>query len=223
MEFNVRAFLSYQTKEKLVAAEIAQILDELGVSSFMAHEDIDVSQEWQDRILDELSSADIFVAVLSQNYLSSSYCLQESGIAVFRSAEITIIPISIDTTISPGFMGYIQSKRAKPGQIDRDLLLNGIAKHDVGFVIDRLIARLSGSGTYRSAENNFRRLSPFLKRATREQNVAILRAALDNNQIAHATLCARSYLPPILRKYGKDLQDSERQELEQILQNYAEP
>jgi TIR domain len=218
----MRAFLSYQTEDRLIAAEIARALGGFNVSCFMAHEHIEVSQEWQNVILKELEKADIFVAVLSRRYLLSPYCIQESGIAVYR-LNMTIIPVSIDETVSPGFMRHIQSKRVTPGNVDKDLLLSGIAKHDFEFAIEQLIVRLRQSGSFRSAERNFERLSPYLGEASRKHHVAILRAALENQQIAHADLCVREYLPPILRKYGDSLKDEERQRLEEIFASYAEP
>ncbi len=48
------AFLSYQSADKEVAAKIKVILSQLGVESFLAHEDINVSEEWRLSILAEL-------------------------------------------------------------------------------------------------------------------------------------------------------------------------
>jgi hypothetical protein len=39
----MRAFLSYQTGDKLVAGLVAKLLEGMGVKAFLAHEDIDVS------------------------------------------------------------------------------------------------------------------------------------------------------------------------------------
>src|SRR5437879_5097284 len=96
----MRVFLSYQTDDRRVAAEVGAFFDEFAVPRFMAHDDIDVSHEWQQVILRELAAADTFVAILSERYLRSHYCLQESGIAVF--ANKAIIPLRIDTTVPPG-------------------------------------------------------------------------------------------------------------------------
>lgn len=92
----MQAFLSYQTEDRHVAAKVREFLDSIAVPAFMAHEDINVSHEWHKVILDEISKADIFVAILSEHYLRSQYCMQESGIAIFRNARMTIIPLSTD-------------------------------------------------------------------------------------------------------------------------------
>jgi hypothetical protein len=94
--------MSYQTADKAVAARVGDLLKSLSVDSFMAHEDIEVSHEWRAKILRQLKIADVLIAILSTNYLTSAWCVQESGIAAFRG--ITIIPLSIDGTIPPGFL-----------------------------------------------------------------------------------------------------------------------
>lgn len=73
------AFMSYQTADREIAAGVAQLLDTLGVQSFMAHEHIEVSVEWRDEILRQLGLADLFVPILSQRYYASIWCKQESG------------------------------------------------------------------------------------------------------------------------------------------------
>jgi hypothetical protein len=38
----VRAFLSYQTKDKVVAGNVRAFLEKMGIQSFLAHEDRDL-------------------------------------------------------------------------------------------------------------------------------------------------------------------------------------
>lgn len=42
------AFISYQTADKQIAGRIKELLESIGITSFLAHEDIDVSEEWSD-------------------------------------------------------------------------------------------------------------------------------------------------------------------------------
>jgi hypothetical protein len=219
----MKAFLSYQTQDKQIAAEVRAFLDSIPIPSFMAHEDIDVSHEWQEVILKEIVAADIFVAILSNNYLSSYFCLQESGIAVLRKMAMTIIPLSIDGSVSPGFMGHIQSRRIQPGNISEEVLFAGVANYNAAFAIDCLVNRLGSSRNYRSAEENFQLLLPYLLRATGEQIVNILAAAADNSQISNAALCAREYLPPLFASHGHLLSTEVRTELGSTLRRYAAP
>jgi TIR domain len=71
----MHAFLSYQTADRHVAAKVRDILTAFGVTSFMAHDDIEVSAEWRKAILTNIRKADLFVAILSANYYASQFCM----------------------------------------------------------------------------------------------------------------------------------------------------
>jgi hypothetical protein len=106
------AFVSYQTEERIVAGRVANLLESLGVTPFMAHEDIEISDEWRLELLRQIDNADLFVPILSERYYESIWCKEESGIAAFRN--ITTIPLSIDGSVPQGFLAHIQSTRIDP-------------------------------------------------------------------------------------------------------------
>jgi hypothetical protein len=214
----MRAFMSYQTADKEIAARVAAILQEFDCTAFMAHEHIEVSGEWRLEILREIETADLFVPILSVNYYNSIWCKQESGIAAFR--KMAIIPLSTDGAIPQGFIAHIQSTRVDPAAPKYTDLLPGIAKHDVSFVIDKLVAKVGKSGGYRGAEANFELILPYLGKATREQVVELLNVSTDNRQICHASLCATKYLPPLVKSHGKFMNKDKLKELEGVLAQY---
>ncbi len=205
------AFISYQTDDKLVAREIKNILERIGVESFLAHEDIDVSEEWRVKILDEIASAKIFISILSKRYFSSAWCVQESGIAAYRK-NLTIIPLSIDGTTPRGFITYIQSTKVEPGRIIIDDLLPGLIKQDFKVGTDAIIEIIGRSGDFRSAEKNFQRLLPHIEELQDEQYKKLLEYCASNDQIHHAWSCAQEYIPPLLKSHGY-LLDTETREL----------
>jgi len=79
----------------------------------MAHEDVDVSEEWRLKILKEIGITDLFVSLWSKNYYSSWWCIQKSGIASFRK-DLTVIPLSTDGSSPQGFASNIQSTKIDP-------------------------------------------------------------------------------------------------------------
>jgi len=168
----MRAFLSYQNEDREVAGRVARLLDSIGVASFMAHEDINVSEEWRLQLLGELAATDIFVAVLSERYFSSVWCTQEAGIASFRN--LTIIPLSIDRTVPAGFLGHIQSTRIDPAQPRYEDVFPGIARKDIDFLIAGIIRLVGASRSFRHAEENFALILPYINRASRRQIVELL-------------------------------------------------
>jgi hypothetical protein len=214
------AFMSYQTEDRLVAASVAGLLEAIGIQSFMAHEHIEVSVQWREEILRQIGLADLFVPILSERYYASIWCKQESGIAAFR--RITIIPLSVDGSIPQGAMNHIQSTHIGL-QPTYQKLFPGLAAHDVAFTISAIIQIIARSGNYRTAESNFAMILPYLNRATDQQIVDLLNVSYHNNQICHAALCAREYLPPLLKSHGQYLQPEIRADLGQLLAQYAIP
>ena len=77
----IPGFISYASADRKLAAQVKAALLECGVDGFMAHEDIHVSQEWRDRILEELRRMEVFVPLLSRHFKSSDWTSQESGAA----------------------------------------------------------------------------------------------------------------------------------------------
>src|SRR5262245_28790812 len=125
------AFLSYSHLDRQVAGTVKGLLEEIEIPSFLAHEDIEVAVEWRSEILRKIRKTNIFIPILSQNYYQSPWCVQESGIAVFR--KMTIIPLSIDNSIPLGFLQQFQSTKIDPTDPRVAVLCPGIAKRNVAF------------------------------------------------------------------------------------------
>jgi TIR domain len=214
----MRAFMSYQTADREIAARVANILTEFECTAFMAHEHIEVSEEWRSEILKQLEAADLFVAILSANYYGSIWCKQESGIAAFR--RMTIIPLSTDGAIPQGFLAHIQSTKIDPAAPAFRDLLPGLAKHGLAFVIDKLVAIVGKSRSFRGAEANFELILPYIGRANRQQIVELLNVSTANNQVCHAALCATKYLPPLVASHGKFMKAETRKQLDEVLAQY---
>lgn len=212
-------FVSYQTDDKESAGAIKRLLDSVGYSCFLAHEDIEVSEEWRIRILEELLEANIFICLLSKSYYSSLWCIQESGIAAFRK-ELTIIPLSLDGSIPKGFLAHIQSIKVTPDIITLDNLIPGLLKHSYSFGIDIIINIIGNSSSFRGAEANFRLILPYVEKLSEPQAARLLSAIRSNPQIHHAGKCASEYIPPLLRRWGHLLDSGDLDYLKGVCSDY---
>ena len=103
----LRIFISYSHKDKIIAGAIKEAFNHYGMEAFLAHEDIQVGQEWRDVILGNLKQFDVFIAILSKDFMDSEWTNQEVGFAI--SKETTIIHISIDVTLPSRFLEIIQA------------------------------------------------------------------------------------------------------------------
>jgi hypothetical protein len=75
---------SHKAEAKREVARLKKALRVLGVSAFVAHEDIDPTEAWQDVIEDALLTMDGFVAVMTKDFHDSEWTDQEVGFALAR-------------------------------------------------------------------------------------------------------------------------------------------
>lgn len=214
------AFLSYQTDDKATAGQVKALLSKIGVESFLAHEDITVSEEWRLKILEEIGKTDIFICLLSESYLQSAWCVQESGIAAFRK-DMTTIPLSLDGTVPQGFIGIVQSAKVDPSGIMLSDLIPGFLKHDLAWGIEIAIDLVRRSSSYRGAETNFQLILPHIANMTDGQIKHLLEVASDNNQVYDASLCATQYIPQLLSSHGHLLAPGTLSHLKKVCARYG--
>jgi len=212
------AFISYQTTDKLTAARVQRVLADVGISSFLAHEDIEVSVAWREKILEEIGRANLFVSILSKHYLQSAWCMQEAGIAAFRN--LTSIHLSIDGTIPTGFSSNVQSAKINADTFTISNLLPGIVSKDFDLGLRVIIKTIGGSKSYRSAEETFRLILPYIDRMQPAHHKLLLETCRASGQIHHASRCASDYIPPLLAKHGHLLDTETREFLENVCQQY---
>jgi hypothetical protein len=116
-------FISHKAEEKKVASSIKNILAPYGVACFVAHEDIEPTQIWQNEIELALASMHAFVAIVSSDFNRSIWCQQEIGFALGRG--IPIFPLAFGADPS-GFISKYQSLK----KMDADSLFSILVNHN---------------------------------------------------------------------------------------------
>jgi hypothetical protein len=101
-----RLFLSHKAEVKKKTSELKEQLELYGVSSFVAHQDIRPTKEWQDEIENALASMDAFVALLTENFHNSHWTDQEVGYALGRGVPLIAVKMGRDPY---GFIGKFQA------------------------------------------------------------------------------------------------------------------
>lgn len=79
-----RMFISHLTDDKSIAGDLKRVLGTLGISCFVAHEDIEPTKVWQDEIVKALRTTDVLCAFVSPGMVNSKWCDQEIGFALGR-------------------------------------------------------------------------------------------------------------------------------------------
>lgn len=101
-----RVFISHLSKYKLIASDIQKELARYGISAFVAHEDIQPTQEWVTQIESALASCDLLVALMHQDFHESNWTDQEIGFVMGRGEPVFSVRLGRDPY---GFIGKFQA------------------------------------------------------------------------------------------------------------------
>jgi hypothetical protein len=216
----INAFISYSQEDRGHAGQVKGVLADFGIGAFLAHEDIEVSHDWRERILQELRVCDLFVPLLSRNFLLSKWAHQETGFIVSRP-EPAIVPLSIDETIPFGFISHVQSRRIPPAGVTTDFLLHPLARYFPRTILPNLIRSVADAGSFSSADARLKRLVPFFSQLTTAETQALADEAVKNAQIWDAQLCRDEYLPELIRLRGPDMDVKTRRALQYQLRHHT--
>jgi len=93
---HVRVFLSHKSSLKQETARLKESYARCGVAAFVAHENIEPTQEWQWEIERALFSMDAMVALLSKDYHDSNWTDQEVGVAIGRGVPLIAVRLGMD-------------------------------------------------------------------------------------------------------------------------------
>ncbi len=101
-----RLFVSHLASERAFAAELQEALLYYGISGFIAHNDIEPTQEWQTQIETALATCEALVALLHEDFHASKWTDQEIGFAMGRGVPVFSVRFGQDPY---GFIGRFQA------------------------------------------------------------------------------------------------------------------
>jgi hypothetical protein len=230
---NLRAFISYSEENKKIASGIKENLNRFGVQAFLAHDDIPPGKDWASEILKNLRNTDIFIALLTQDFIKSKWTDQEAGIAI--CLDKFIIPISLDGTLPYGFIekyqafknfkyefkNYVVNIRTMEekefldckGEIYKIIEFISKEENFKENLADSLITSLENVSSFRQAESYFElliKLEPF----SEGQINKIVEISIKNRQIYDAHGC-QDMLKNLLKKYSNSIEESNRKTIEE--------
>lgn len=177
-----RLFISHKDDNKKFANELKKALEVFGISSFVAHEDIEPSTEWQNEIEKALFSMDSLLALLSTGFSASVWTNQEVGVAFGRGIFILSVKAGEDPK---GFVGKFQALRPKNNdmndlatQIAEQLIKNPRTSEKMK---SAYIHALSCAAQYAETER-WSALLPYVDSLSHEQAVKLLEYYNSNSQ-----------------------------------------
>lgn len=182
----LRVFVSHRDTHKRDAKALAEELEEYGISSFVAHETIEPDSEWLVEINKALSTMEVMLALVTDDFHDSVWTNQEIGFALGRGVPV------ISTKLGKSDpRGFIQSRQALKISSDdvrgAAIELFNRLSIKVG-AADRLrghlVSALCASTSYLQACRRFDRLTD-IEGFTRQDANQIIRAFSANSQLYH--------------------------------------
>ena len=205
-------FISYSTVDKQFGGQVQALFSEFGVAGFLAHESIQVSEAWRERILAELQQCKIFVPVLSESFLGSVWTQQEIGAIALREG-VTVAPISLDGTTPPGFLEKYQCIFVAKAGLSSESLIRPLVRRCPRVFVPGLVDRVAHSPTYREAEARLGWLRPLFAELLIPELHALVDACIDNSQVHDANDCRMQLLPELLHLRGHEIEPARRDRL----------
>jgi len=102
----LRVFIGHLATHREYAAILQALLERHGITSFVAHNDIEPTLEWQNEIETALSTCEGFVAFLHPDFHKSNWTDQEIGFAMGRGVPVFAVRFGQDPY---GFIGRFQA------------------------------------------------------------------------------------------------------------------
>lgn len=210
------AFVSYSVEDKAMGAVTKASLEAHGFDSFLAHDDLQVSEEWKDRILEELRQVDVFVTLLSCSFVGSKWCAQEVGFIVSRP-EVLIVPLSLDGTTPYGFISHLQGIRVRDESHLAATLEEVLFRRRPRRMIHKQIEKVRAARSFRGAEAVVKPLVQHFALFSDDEVNAFASAAASNYEVWDAGLCRSQYIPDFVRVNGPRIAAAQVGELKAVI------
>jgi hypothetical protein len=194
-------------------AEMGLLRDSLrlrGISGFVAHTDIEPTQEWQDVIESALETCDALAAYMTDDFHKSKWTDQEVGFCVGRA--ILIIPIKVG--LDPyGFIGKYQALNGigKPPIALADEIAGVVTAHPLtaSKMVVPTVTTFANSYSFDNARANLERLQHIPDSAWTPELVELVERQLEDNvdlaQGVARTPSGWRSIPDIVREKFKTL------------------
>ena len=203
-ESAIRIFISHTSEYKTVAQDIKLSLENYGIASFVAHEDIKPMQEWQSEIRNALFSMDMLIALLNQNFSESDWTDQEIGVAVGRKVPIVPIRLGKDPY---GFIANLQAVNGvgKSAQVIAKEIFTLLFKGEIlkDLPIDAYIMAIARTHSYDRA-NSLAKFLPEIEKLSPKQAESLVKEFNENSQVYRAFDFKASIVYHLKRMTGDD-------------------
>jgi TIR domain len=90
-------FISFAHEDASLAKYIASMLEHSGVETWRDEATVRVGANWHEELAQQLEKANLYVLLVTPNYLQSNWSNFEAGVALSRAAsseDVTVLPLT---------------------------------------------------------------------------------------------------------------------------------
>lgn len=185
---HIRLFISHRDVHKVGANQLANLLEEFGISSFVAHDTIEPMATWQNEIVKGLETMEIMLVYLTDEFHESVWTNQEIGFALGRN--IPIISLKLGKTDPKGFIGERQALKLNPHNMQQTVLdIYKLISEKLGNkhrLQTALIRSFCNSPDFSETKKRFERINSVVETLTSDEVAEISKAFNENTQLHNA-------------------------------------
>ena len=109
----MKIFISHSSKDKDTFNCLVDYLRKDGHEVFDPYEDIMAGDPWTEVLTEKLNQADLLVAIITEEFLNSSWCQAELSAAVFRDRKIRLLPVLVNHAFAPSYLKGYQCRKVE--------------------------------------------------------------------------------------------------------------
>lgn len=196
-----RIFISHVATHKNQAQQLKISFIKYGITSFVAHEDIEPTKKWLEEIQTALYTMDAIVALITTDFIESKWCDQEVGIAMGLGRLVVPVRMGYDPY---GFLGKYQglSSHGKTMEQVAHEIFSIISTHEMTRlkVASVLTEQLYRSNTYADSKS----LMDVLERlpVITSEHANRIRQALEENSQVSSSFYVPNRIERLLKRHG---------------------
>jgi hypothetical protein len=188
----LKFFLSHRDTHKIMAMNIKNKLIYYNISTFVAHIDIEPSEEWIQEIKIALAIMDVFIAYLTDDFYHSLWTNQEIGIALALGVPI----IFLKNGSTPQGLTLLQAMSFRENTIDQDILRLLLKKKKTtkeikSKIIDAIIFALNNADSWDSVDKISQLFEPIDSITVEQENEFI--AVFNSNKSFNTCISQSRY------------------------------
>lgn len=228
---SVRAFISHRADYTPHALRLKEVLERRGIGAFVAYDGVQPARRWEPEILRALDSANITIALLSDDFRESDWTDHEIGISIGRRLPVISMLVGEHTANPHGFMGSRQALRVTDfdkwprygaGTDIADKVLHILLTEDEGIsselrslAKESFVKATSQSGSFNSSDRLSKLLSDITSLTVAQEN-ALVAAINDNRQIQGSGEFLEGAVDMLFRVNGNRYRITDRYTIEKL-------